>query len=103
MGRQNAGTATRVSPVVTRRCGSACRFERRHHDQGRTIPRTCTREVLDLLARPGRHTRTLVHPAQLSLESDVDHAEAVPLGIGEDDVVRVRRSLVPVNLGSTER
>ena len=37
------------------------------------------------------------------LARDVDHAEAVPLGVGEDHVVGVRRSLVPVDLGRSER
>jgi hypothetical protein len=35
--------------------------------------------------------------------ADVDHAEAVAFRISEDDVVRVRRSLVPVDLGRTQR
>jgi hypothetical protein len=40
---------------------------------------------------------------RLLLARDVDDAEAVPLRVGEDDVVRVGRSLVPMNLGGTER
>src|SRR5687768_11061021 len=32
----------------------------------------------------------------------VDHAEAVALGIGQDDEVRVRRSLVPRHLGGAQ-
>ena len=43
--------------------------------------------------------RTLGHPADLSLAGGIDHAESVPLWIGKDDVVRIRRSFVPVNLG----
>jgi hypothetical protein len=33
-----------------------------------------------------------------SLARGVDYAKPVSLGIGEDDVVRIRRSLVPVDL-----
>src|SRR4051812_14508242 len=35
--------------------------------------------------------------------ADVHHAETVSFGIGEDDVIRVRWSLVPVDLGCTQR
>jgi hypothetical protein len=46
-----------------------------------------------------RHSGTLAHSAGLSLARGIDHTEAVPLGIGEDDVVRIRGSFVPVDLG----
>jgi hypothetical protein len=59
----------------------------------------CVEDEWDVLER---HSRTLVHRADLSLVPGTDDAEAVPLGIGEDDVVRIRRSLVPVNLGSAQ-
>ena len=36
------------------------------------------------------------------LARDVDDAEAVALGVLEDDVVRVRRALVPVDFACTE-
>jgi hypothetical protein len=38
----------------------------------------------------------------LCLPGDVDHAEAVALGVGKDHVVGIRRSLVPVDLGRAE-
>ena len=38
----------------------------------------------------------------LSLGRRIDDAEAVPLGIGEDDVVRIRRSFVPMDFGRAE-
>ena len=34
--------------------------------------------------------------------ADVDDAEAVALWVGEDDVVGIRRSFVPVNLGRAQ-
>jgi hypothetical protein len=41
--------------------------------------------------------------APLALAGDVDDAEAVALGVGEDDVVGIGRSFVPMNLGRAER
>jgi hypothetical protein len=49
------------------------------------------------------HSRTLAQPADLSLVRGIDDAEAVPLGIGEDDVIRVRRSFVPMDFGGAQR
>ena len=37
------------------------------------------------------------------LARGIDDAEAVPLGIGEDDVVRIRWSFVPMDFGRAQR
>src|SRR3989442_2459153 len=74
----------------------------------RTVPtRTPSAVVTGVSYTTARHAIELVSGTMLSSQNDrladVDHAEAVALWIREDDVVGVRRSLVPVNLGGAQR
>src|SRR5688500_17320179 len=72
----------------------------------RITARFCPNGVAKV-ARPNSRvaglTPTPIRPRRSGARrAGVDHAEAVALGVGEDDVVRVRRHLVPMNLGRAD-
>ena len=69
----------------------------RRQEPPRSDPLPSTPTRARRLQHPPREPRldigaTLAHAEGLSLARGIDHAEVVPLGIGEDDVIRVRRS-----------